>query len=149
MEQRVPNISFVQGLPTRADIEKWALKERHLLLVFDDLYFDLINSKDMVDLTIMLCHHMNISCIYTSHSVYMSSKYSKIIATNIHYIRLFSLSCRHHLSILGSQLFCHKKKSKNFVHVYDSVMQENRFSPLIIDISPHSQDRRYILCSNA
>ena len=74
MEQTVPNIRFVQGLPTRADIEKRALKERHLLLVFDDLYFDLINSKDMVDLTIKLCHHMNISCVYTPpHSVYISS----------------------------------------------------------------------------
>ena len=142
MEQTIPNISFHQGLPDRAFIEASALKESHLVLVFDDLYFELINSKDMVDLTIMLCHHLNISCITTSHNIFMNSRFSKTLTTNIHYILLFTLSCRHHLSILGSQLFCHKKKAKNFVHAYDLVMQENRFSPLIIDISPHS-DRRY------
>lgn len=148
MERTVPNITFIQGLPGRTDIEAWAVKEKHLMLVFDDLYFELINSKDMTDLTIMLCHHMNISCIMTSHNIFMSSKFSKTITTNIHYILLFTLQNRLQLSTLGTQLFCHKKKSRNFVTVYDSVMQGDRFSPLIIDLSPKTQDRNYMVRSN-
>lgn len=148
MEKSIPNITFLQGLPGRTDIEAWAVREKHLVLVFDDLYFELINSKDMTDLTIMLCHHMNISCIMTSHNIFMSSKFSKTITTNIHYILLFTLQNRLQLSTLGTQLFCHKKKSRNFVSVYDSVMQGDRYSPLILDLSPKTQDRAYLLRSN-
>lgn len=148
MEQSVAKITFIQGLPSRSEIESWAVQEKHLMLVFDDLYHELINSKDITDLTIMLCHHMNISCIMTSHNIFMSSKYSKTITTNIHYILLFTLQNRLQLSTLGTQLFCHKNKSRNFVHVYDSVMQDNRFSPLIIDLSPQTENKQQMLRSN-
>ena len=62
MKACIQNISFHQGLPQRCDIGQFAASEKHLLLVFDDLYYELISSKDLSDLTIM-CHHLNISCI--------------------------------------------------------------------------------------
>lgn len=75
MEDRIENISFFQGLPQRGDIERYASSERHLLLIFDDLYQDVISSKDISDLTIMLCHHLNISCIFTSNNIFTCGKY--------------------------------------------------------------------------
>ena len=67
MAETVPNISFYQGLPDRATIEDWASKtEGHLMLVFDDLYQESIQNKAVCDLTIMLSHHLNISCIMAS-----------------------------------------------------------------------------------
>lgn len=110
MEDRIENISFFQGLPQRCDIERYASSERHLLLIFDDLYQDVISSKDISDLTIMLCHHLNISCIFTSHNIFTCGKYSKTIATNLHYLLLFTLRNRLQLSVLATQLFCHKTK---------------------------------------
>ena len=83
MAETVPTISFYQGLPDRATIETWASKEKHLMLVFDDLYQELIQSKAVCDLTIMLSHHLNISCIMTSHNIFMCAKYSKTISTNL------------------------------------------------------------------
>ena len=75
MAETVPNISFYQGLPDRATIEEWAAKTGgHLMLVFDDLYHELIQSKAVCDLTIMLSHHLNISCIMTSHNIFMCAK---------------------------------------------------------------------------
>ena len=145
MEVSVQNISFYQGLPQRCDIEKFASSEKHLLLVFDDLYYEVISSKDLSDLTIMLCHHLNISCIFTSHNIFTYGKFSKTIATNLHYIILFTLRNRLQLITLATQLFCHKNKSKGFVSVYDRVIGENQFSPLIIDLSPRSQNTRYML----
>ena len=147
MAETVPNISFNQGLPDRATIEDWASKtEGHLMLVFDDLYQELIQNKAVCDLTIMLSHHLNISCIMTSHNIFMCAKYSKTISTNLHYTLLFTLRNRLQLSILGSQLFCHKGKAKNFVKVYDQVMSENCLgNPLIIDNSPRSTNRNYML----
>ena len=87
--------------------------EKHLLLVFDDLYYELISSKDLSDLTIMLCHHLNISCIFTSHNIITYGKFSKTIATNLHYILLFTLRNRLQLIILVIQLFCHQQSRKS------------------------------------
>ena len=55
MEASIPNKKFYQGLSQRSDIEKYADTEKHLLMVFDDLYQEVISSKDLCDLTIMLC----------------------------------------------------------------------------------------------
>ena len=116
------------------------------MLVFDDLNQELIQNKAVCDLTIMLSHHLNITCIMTSHNIFMCAKYSKTISTNLHYILLFTLRNRLQLSILGSQMFCHKGKAKNFVKVYDQVMSENCLgNPLIIDNSPRSTNRNYML----
>ena len=145
MAETVPNISFYQRLPDRTIIENWALETGgHLMLVFDEL----IQSKAVNDLTIMLSHHLNISCIMTSHKIFMSAKFSKTISTNLHYILLFTLRNRLQLSILGSQLFCHKGKARNFVKVYDLVTSVNGIgNPLIIDNSPRCTNRQYMLCS--
>lgn len=149
MAETIRNISFYQGLPDRSTIEDWSAQTKgHLMLVFDDLYHEVIQSKAVCDLTIMLSHHLNITTIMTSHNIFMSAKYSKTISTNLHYIGIFTIRDRRHLSILGSQLFAHKSKGRNFVKVYDIVRNENNLgNPLIIDNSPRSTNRNYMLRS--
>ena len=136
MEKCIENISFFQGLPQRNDIEEYDKEERHLLLVFDDLYQDVINSRDLMDLSIMYSHHLNISTVHTSHNLFAQGKYSKTIATNMHYILLFKLRNKLQLATLSTQLFCYAQKSKNFLQLYEDRQQDNPFSPLIIDLSP-------------
>ena len=78
--ETVPNISFYQGLPDRATIEEWSAQTvGHLMLVIDDMYHELIQNKAVCDLTIMLSHQLNISCIMTSHNIFMCAKYSNYI----------------------------------------------------------------------
>ena len=148
MERSIDNISFIQGLPQRSDIEEAAREQQHLLLIFDDLYQDVISSRGITDLNIMLCHQLNISCIFTSHTIFTCGKFSKTIATNLHYILLFALRNRLQLATLATQLFCYAKKSKSFVQVYDDLLRENPFSPLLIDLSPRIIDSRYMLRAN-
>ena len=148
METSIPNISFQQGLPQRCDLEAFAEKEKHLLLVFDDLYYEVISSKDLCDLTIMMCHHMNISTIFSSHNLFSSGRFSKTIATNLHYVLLCTLRNRLQLVTFATQLFCHKSKAKHFISVYDRVMKEHPYSPLIIDLSPKCPDSRFMLRIN-
>ena len=64
MEKTFANIRFFQGLPQRSDIEEYGREERHLLLVFDDLYQDIKRSRSLSDLMIMLSHHLNISSFF-------------------------------------------------------------------------------------
>ena len=116
--------------------------------MFDDLYYEVVSSKDLSDLSVRLCHHLNMSYIFTSHNIFTCGNLSKTIATNLHYILLFTLRNRLQLITLATQLFCHKTKSKGFVNVYDGVMEENQFSSLIIDLSPRCQNSRYMLRKN-
>ena len=145
MEDSTEHISFFQGLPQRSDIEKYASSGRHLLLVFDDLYQDVISSRDISDLTIMLCHHLNVSCIFTSHKIFAYGKFSKTIATNLHYILLMQLRNKLQLTILSTQPFCYKNKSRHFVALYDAIMKEDPYSPLIIDLSPKNTNAKFML----
>ena len=69
LEEGIENIGFFQGLPQRSDIEKYSSSERHLVLVSDDLYQDVISSRDICDLTIMLCHHLNVT-IFSQAIIY-------------------------------------------------------------------------------
>lgn len=149
MEESLENITFLQGLPHRSDIEKYASSERHLLLVFDDMYKDVISSRDISDLTIMYSHHLNTSVIFCSHNIFESGKFSKTIATNLHYILLMQLRNKLQLTILSTQLFCYKSKAKHFVALYDTLMKEDPYSPLIIDLSPKNSDAKYQLRKNA
>lgn len=145
MAETVPNISFYEGVPDRATMEEWSAQigGGPLMIVFDDLYNEVIQSKAVCDLSILLSHHLNISCIISSHNIFMGAKYSKTITTNLHYIGLFTIRDRRHLSILGSQLFAHKSKARNFVKVFDLVRNENSLgNPLIIDNSPKSNTNR-------
>ena len=148
METSIQNISFHQGLPQRSDIETFAEKEKHLLLVFDDLYQEVISSKDLYDLCLMLSHHMNISTIFSSHSLFPQGKYAKTIATNLHYVLLCTLRNRLQLVTFATQLFCNKNKSKSFIGVYDKVIKEYPYSPLIIDLSPRCPGSRFMLRIN-
>ena len=88
MVNSIENISSVQGLPQKSFIEEYGQSERSLLLVFDDMYEDVIGSRDICDLCLMLSHHLNISCIFTSHNIFTAGKFSKTIATNLHSILL-------------------------------------------------------------
>ena len=145
MAETVPNISFHEGVPDRATMEEWSAQigGGHLMIVFDDLYNEVIQSKAVCDLSVLLSHHLNISSIISSHNIFMGAKYSKTITTNLHYIGLFTIRDRRHLSILGSQLFAHKNKARNFVKVYDLVRNQNSLgNPLIIDNSPKSNTNR-------
>ena len=91
MENSIENISFVQGLPQKSFIEAYGRSERSLFLVFDDMYQDVIGSRDICNLCLMVSHHLNISCIFTSHNIFTAGKFSKTIATNLHYILLGTL----------------------------------------------------------
>jgi hypothetical protein len=145
---QIPNVQFEQGVPTRADIERWAKNEKHLVLILDDLYHVLINSRDILDLFVLLCHHLTVTVILSCHNIFMNSKYAKTMTTNLHYILLFRLQNRLQLSTLGTQLFVHSKKSKHFLGVYDDVMTTNQFSPLIIDLSPMNTQSEFKLRAN-
>ena len=103
------------------------------------MYQDVIGSRDICDLCHMLSHHLNICCIFTSHNIFTVGKFSKKIATNLHYILLGTLRNQLQIATLATQLFCYGKKSRSFVRLYEDHIRENPFSQIQIDsVSPIS-----------
>ena len=113
------------------------------------MYQDVIGSRDICDLCHMLSHHLNISCIFTSHNIFTAGKFSKTIATNLHCILLGTLRNQLQIATLATQLFCYGKKSRSFVRLYEDHIRENPFSQIQIDLSPispfeiHNKSKHY------
>ena len=58
------------SLPQKCFIEEYGRSVKSLLLVFDDMYQDVIGSYGICDLCLILSQHLNISCIFTSQYIY-------------------------------------------------------------------------------
>ena len=70
MEKEVPNLTFLQGLPTQADIEDLTQDGQHHLIILDDLMAEVAASKTMQDLFCQFCHHHNVSVIYLTQNMF-------------------------------------------------------------------------------
>ena len=75
MAETVSNISFHEGVPDRATMREWSpeIGGGHLMIVFGDLFNEVIQSKAVCDLSILLSHHLNISSIISSHNIFMGA----------------------------------------------------------------------------
>lgn len=69
-----PNIEIINGIMS---VDSLGLRtdKSHKLLLFDD-QFDLVcNSKVILDIFCLYSHHYNISIIVTGHNIFLKSKY--------------------------------------------------------------------------
>ena len=73
MAVTIPNITFYEGVPDRSAMEDWSSQTGgvHLLIIFDDIYKEVIQSKAVCDLSILLSNHLKISTIIVSQNMYM------------------------------------------------------------------------------
>lgn len=88
MRASIPNIEFIEGLPSNLiDLIDPTLRN---LLVLDDLMSETGNSKELTNLVTRGCHHKNLSLIYIQQNLFAPGKENRNISLNCHYICLFS-----------------------------------------------------------
>lgn len=137
MKKHIANIQFVNAVPTKDMLETWAMQEPgHKLLILDDLMQKASKSEDIVDVFCQYSHHLNFSCWLISQNVFNATKQFRTISLNTHYFALFK--CQRDLQqifALARQLF--PGKTKFFMESYRKATEE-KYNPLIIDLSPHS-----------
>jgi hypothetical protein len=146
MKNSIPDISFVEGLPTKADLESWHMKEpREKVLVIDDMMSESAKSKDVVDIYCKYAHHYKFFCILICQNAFCPGREFRTISLNTHYFFLFKNS-RDELQIqtLGRQIF--PGQVKYFMDAYKKATKE-KYGYLCIDLCPHS-DPTYKLRTN-
>ena len=88
MKATIPNIDFVEGMPTRFD-DLIDPTQRNLFVI-DDLMSEMSNSKELTNLVIRKCHHQCYDVILIQQNLFNKGKETRNISLNCHYLCLFS-----------------------------------------------------------
>ena len=64
MEQSIPGITFLEGLPSKLEIEDFTRDRHHHIIVLDDLMHRVIQDSDMELLFTQGCHYRKISVVF-------------------------------------------------------------------------------------
>ena len=138
MVHTLPNVTFHEGLPSQAEIQRFADGRKPKLLIMDDLAMRVTESVDILTLVTQHMHHKLVSSIIVSQNLYMPGKYARTISLNMQYIVLFrNLRDIAQIGFLGRQLFSGHKR---LLEAYrDATEEQNGY--LLIDLSPRSDDK--------
>ena len=134
------NIEFHEGLPD--DLPK---NNKHFLLILDDLQNDVINNYKAQLFFTQGAHHLCMTVIFITHNAFAQGKFSRTISLNATYMILFrNMRDGQQIVNLGKQMY--PGKNQILVEAYTDATAVP-YNPLIIDMSPHTQDK-YRLRSN-
>lgn len=141
MQQSVSNITFLQGLPAKEDIEELSKGALHTVCVFDDL-MDVTSESGFVQQLFYAGNHFNLTIINIVQNIFQKGKVSRTCSLNTHYFVLFKNSRDvQQIHTLGRQIFW--RNVKYFMDVFQRCTHE-KFAYLLVDLNPHS-DKKYQL----
>lgn len=144
MKKALPDITFYEGLPTKADLETWHMKEPgEKILVIDDMMSESAKSKDVADIYCKYAHHFKFFCFLICQNAFCPGREFRTISLNTHYFFLFRNN-RDEYQTFGRQIFQYQTK-----YFRDSYMKATaeKYKYLLVDLSPHS-DPKYKLRTN-
>ena len=146
MKQKIPMITFVEGPPSKTDLETWHMAEPgEKILVLDDMMSAVTRDEFGMDLFTTYAHHYNFFTILISQNAFLQSKNYRTVSLNTSYMFIFSCSRDlSQLQCLGRQIF--PNQVKYFMDAYKKATAK-KYGYLLIDLSPHS-DPQYKLRSN-
>lgn len=122
-----------EGLPSKDFL---ALLPRPMFLILDDMMLNL-DTKYIDQLFTVDGHHDGISTALLVQNAF--EKNIKLARNNCHYIVLLnSPAAKRQIRDLGVSLYPHK--SKQFIKIYDSIVSQQHFEPLFIDLEPQTDE---------
>ena len=83
----IPNITFVEGVPS--DLDFMIDPNIRNLVVLDDMMQELSNEKKITNLFTKRCHHRNLSVIFIVQNLFHRGKELRDMSLNCHYLVLF------------------------------------------------------------
>ena len=137
-----PDVTFIEGLPCRDDMEQLASRGPSLV-VLDDLLSEVTNSRDMQSLFTRYSHHRNISVIFVSQNIFFGGKYTKTINLNTHYLVLFKNPNLAQIKTVGHQLL--PGRASLLSQAFEDATSR-RYGYLFVDMHPN-QERDLMLRS--
>ncbi|KAK3752585.1 hypothetical protein QZH41_006670 [Actinostola sp. cb2023] len=138
MQQTLPGIEFVKGIPHDLD-EDWYFDPKvNNLIVIDDQMAETSNDQRILNLFTKGSHHRNLSVIFLCQNVYFQGKIMRTLSLNAAYLVLFK-NPRDKLQIttLGKQMY--PGKTDQFLHKYEAAV-ERPFGYLFVDLKPNTPE---------
>ena len=131
-------LTFHEGLPDKQKLEEFSQDCKHTVLVLDDLVSKIVQSEELLHLFTVTSHHRNFSSIFISQNLYPPGKYAKSISLNCANFVLFrNQRDTRQIMTFASQLL--SGKTRYFMESF-FLATKQRYSYLLVDISPHRQD---------
>ena len=133
MQQAFDNIEFKEGIPDKEYVEAFA-RDSEGALILDDLMIPLFNNKDLANFFLVDSHHLNLTIIALTQSLYNQGKFSRNIILNVCYFFLLNQthdSAQYH--ILFSRMFPGKKES--WTKLFDEVFSQP-YRYIMVDAHP-------------
>jgi len=140
MKNKIPNITFLKGLPTMEVVEDISADGCHNLIVLDDLMHRVVQDVDMEMLFTQGCHHRRLSVIFITQNIFPRGSKSRTIALNTTYMVLMkNIRDVSQVATLGRQLF--PGHSQVLTQSYADALSMSPYNYLVLDMSPHSDDK--------
>ena len=139
MKSQCPFITFHEGLPSSDTIKAFATGQ-HRMIILDDLLNDVVQSRDMEKLFVLGSHHSHLTVLFLSQNMYQQGRCARTIALNTTYLILFkNYRDTSQLVTLGKQLV--PGHHGVLIEAYKDATSTSRYGYLVIDMSPHTEDR--------
>jgi hypothetical protein len=141
---QMPNVQMHEGLPDTSTLNIFAEANPglNLLCVLDDLLQECLdNAKLITSLSTRLVHHLKMTTILVTQSIYALPK---IIRSNCHYYVLVRSDADYQsIQMLGRQLFS-GKNYKFFTSAHQIATEEN-YGYLIVTLHPRSYSQHKLV----
>ncbi|KAK3717698.1 hypothetical protein QZH41_001101 [Actinostola sp. cb2023] len=138
LQQTLPGIDFVKGIPHDLDEDSYFDPKVNNLIVIDDQMAETSNDQRILNLFTKGSHHRNLSVIFLCQNVYFQGKIMRTLSLNAAYLVLFK-NPRDKLQIttLGKQMY--PGKTDQFLHKYEAAVQRP-YGYLFVDLKPNTPE---------
>ena len=140
MENELPFIEFVHGLPSEEKIKEFANPNQHRIIVTDDMMQSVVQNKDMEHLFTRGSHHLNLTIIYLNQNMFCQGKCARNINLNTSVLVLMrNPRDTNQIKVLSRQIGA----GNVLVDAYRDTHQ-TPFSYLVVDLSPFTEEKHRI-----
>ena len=130
MRSKIPNISFVEGLPE--DLYQMLEGHQNSMIIIDDLMTQCSQNQNISDLFTKGSHHKGITVMYLTQNLFPPGKQSRTISLNSHYMIIF----KNPRDSLGISTLARQMYPRNVNYLLDSFHDATRepHGYLLIDL---------------
>ena len=137
MKKEIKNITFIDHLPSKSEIDEIGMNGKHKVLILDDMLQTASQSPEVLELFTIHAHHKKSRFFFVVQNLLYQGKHFRTIGLNTHYFLLMkNPRDNRQLQIIGSQIF--GGKTKYFLDAVEKATAKN-YSYILIDISPASE----------
>lgn len=142
LERDIPNIKFVNRIPSKEEVIEFTADNQPRLLIIDDLMTQLAECKDVTEYFTNFVHHRALSCLLVVQNIfYQGAKCLRDISLNVQGIFLFkNLRSVRQVATLASQMFSGKTRKQCFLDAYEKATSKP-FGYIYVDINPRNPEK--------